>query len=210
MKKFAADNSEVKGYITGRYLVDTSVKLLNQDLVGTAIKLDGTPTDTRLNFIVNTTLPIEPNKTLKIGVVKKDSTHETDLTISYHPDPPALEKTDPAAVTQGDKDKPVTITGTNFLPGATVQAGDGVKVMVPQDGVKNSKNLQATFTVDEQAAVGPRKVTVTTPGGSSTDNLTVTVQAKATPATSQPPIAPKPAVTPAPQAPKSKPAAKTQ
>jgi hypothetical protein len=207
MKKFAADNPEVKGYITGRYLADTTVKLLNQNLPGAAIKLDGTPTDTRLNFIVTSVLPIAPDTSLKIGVVKKDGTHEMDLTISYQPAPPTVISTDPAAVTQDDKDKPIKITGTNFLPGATVQAGDGVTVTVPADGVKNSKELQATYTVTKDAATGKRDVTVATSAGvKGTGTAKLEVTAKTAPASTQPTAAPKPAVAPAEQSPKPKPA----
>jgi hypothetical protein len=212
MKTFAHDNPEVKGYITGRYLADTSIKLLNQNLPGAAIKLDGTPTDTRLNFIVTSVLPIAPDTTLKIGVVKKDGTHEMDLPISYHLDSPTVTNTDPPAVTQEDKDKPIKITGTNFLPGATVQvSGDGVTVTVPPDGVKNSKELQATYTVTKDAAAEQRNVTVTTPGGGKgTGPFMLPVQAKKAPASTQPATAPKPAVVPAPQTPKSKQAPKPQ
>jgi hypothetical protein len=212
MKKFAADNSEVKGYIAGQYLVNTSVKLMDQDPPGAAIKLDGTPTDTRLNFIVTSALPIAPGKTLKIGVVKKDSTHEMDLTIQYRPDAPTVEKTDPAAVTQEDKDKSIKITGTNFLPGDTqVQVSDdGVTITVAKDAVKSSKELQATYAVTKDATTTPRRVTIITSGGSSTSSVTITVQAKPPLATTPATAAPKPAGTTAPQAAKPKPATKTQ
>jgi hypothetical protein len=206
MKKFAADNPEVKGYLAGRYLADTSVKLLNQNLPGAAIKLDGTPTDTRLNFIVTSVLPIAPDTSLKIGVVKKDGTHEMDLTISYHPDPPTVTNTDPPAVTQDDKDKPIKITGTNFLPGATVQAGDGITITVPPDGVKNSKEVQANYTVTKDAATGMRDVTVVTSAGvKGTGTAKLEVKAKTAPASTQPAAAPKPAAVPAQPASKTKP-----
>ena len=212
MKKFAADNSEVKGYIAGQYLANTSVKLLDQNPPGAAIKLDGTPTDTRLNFIVTSTLPVSPGTTLKIGVTKKDSTHEMDLTIQYHPDAPTIENTDPTAVTQEDNDKPIKITGTNFLPGdAQVQvSGEGVTITVTKDGVKSSKELQATYKVAKDAPLEPRHITITTSGGSSISSVTITVKAKTPLATTPATAAPKPSGTPAPQGSKPKPPTKTQ
>src|SRR5262249_32976059 len=59
-----------------------------------------------------------------------------------------------------------TLTGTNFVSGATV-AVSGTGVTVSNLAVVNSTTITATFTVAANAAVGPDAVTVTTIGGTS-------------------------------------------
>jgi hypothetical protein len=57
----------------------------------------------------------------------------------------------------------VTVSGTSFQSGATVGAGAGVTVSGVT--VVSATQLQATLTIAPDAAVGPRDVTVTNPGG---------------------------------------------
>jgi hypothetical protein len=122
MKNFQNDKPEVKGSISGKCLLGTDIKLLNADLPGVTIRIDGTPTDQKLDFIINADHPVAPGKVLKIGVSKKgqDGVKETDLAVTYSPAAPTLTKVDPPTLTQGDQDKAVTLNGTNFLPGAQV------------------------------------------------------------------------------------------
>jgi hypothetical protein len=70
MKKLEGDKPQVKGSISGSYLSGTDIKLLNSDLPGVSIRLDGTPTDKKLDFVVKSDHPISPGKFLKIGVSK--------------------------------------------------------------------------------------------------------------------------------------------
>ena len=64
---------------------------------------------------------------------------------------------------QGAPGVGVTLTGTEFQPGATVTMGDGVAV---SDVVRVSlTTMTVTATVDPDAAPGPRVVTVTNPDG---------------------------------------------
>ncbi len=175
MKKFQNDKSQVKGYISGNYLSGTDVKLLNQDLQGASVRLDGTPTDQRLNFIVSSDVPIAPNSVLKIGVVKKETTKEVDVQVQYTAAIPTVTKIDPSEVKQGDKDKVLTITGTNFLPGSQVLIDPPGGITVPID-VKNSNStsLQVKITVADNAATGKRKAIVKTVGQTSeTADLTI-------------------------------------
>ena len=60
----------------------------------------------------------------------------------------------------------VTLTGTNFVAGATV-AVSGTGVTVNTIVVVNSTSLTANFVLEPAATVGARAVTVTTPGGTS-------------------------------------------
>jgi len=180
MKNFQNDKPEVKGSISGKYLLGTDVKLLNSDLAGVTIRVDGTPTDQKLDFIVNSNLPVAPGKVLKFGVSKKgqDTVKETDVAIQYSPAAPTLTKVDPASLTQGDQDKVLTLTGTNFLPGSTQV------LIVPTDGVavasvdvKSSTSLEAKVAVTATAPTSSRQVSVVTGGGSSS-GLAVTISKK--------------------------------
>ncbi len=61
----------------------------------------------------------------------------------------------------------VTLTGTNFVVGATTVNVGGGGVTVNNVVVGSSTSLTANFVLDPAAAVGPRIVTVTTAGGTS-------------------------------------------
>ena len=59
---------------------------------------------------------------------------------------------------------PVTLTGTNFVVGATTVAVVGGGVTVTNTVVSSSTSLTANFVLDPSAALGARTVTVTTAG----------------------------------------------
>ena len=61
----------------------------------------------------------------------------------------------------------VTLTGTNFVVGATTVAVSGGGVTVTNVVVGSSTSLTANFVLDPAAATGARSVTVTTAGGTS-------------------------------------------
>ena len=61
----------------------------------------------------------------------------------------------------------VTLTGTNFVVGATTVAVGGSGAMVTSVVVSSTTSLTATFVLDAAAAEGPRTVTVTTAIGTS-------------------------------------------
>jgi hypothetical protein len=90
------------------------------------------------------------------------------VAIQYSPAVPILTKVDPAGLTQGDKDKVLTLTGTNFLPGSTqvlVVPTDGITVTSVD--VKSSTSLEAKVSVADTAPTSSRQVSVVTGGGSS-------------------------------------------
>jgi IPT/TIG domain len=179
MKKFQNDKPEVKGSISGNYLSGTDVKLLNSDLPGVKIRLDGTPTDQKIDFVVNSDSPVAPGKSLKIGISKKgqDTVKETDLAIQYASAAPTLTKITPNTVKQGDKDTVLTLTGTNFLPGAN-QVLCGADCTASSVDVKSSTSLEAKITVTDTASTGARQVSVVTPGGSGNLASALTVNKK--------------------------------
>ena len=61
----------------------------------------------------------------------------------------------------------VTLTGTNFVVGATTVNIGGGGVTVTNVVVGSPTSLTASFVLDLAAADGPRTVTVTTAGGTS-------------------------------------------
>jgi hypothetical protein len=180
MKAFQNAHPEVKGSISGNYLSGTDLKLLNTDLNGVSIRLDGTPSDNRVDFVVSSELPLPPGKVLKIGVTKKgqETPREIDLAVQYSAAPPALTTVEPDTITQGDADKVLTLTGSNFLPGATQV------VIVPSDGitvgaveVSDSKTLTVKVTATDSAATTDRHINVMTAGGTG-PGLTLKINKK--------------------------------
>jgi hypothetical protein len=76
----------------------------------------------------------------------------------------------------------VTLTGTNFVVGATTVAVAGGGVSVTNVAVSSTTSLTANFVLDAAAALGARAVTVTTPGGTSDgQNFTITAPAPGAP-----------------------------
>jgi 6-phosphogluconolactonase (cycloisomerase 2 family) len=73
----------------------------------------------------------------------------------------------------------VSITGSNFVSGATSVAVAGTGVVVSNVVVTSSTLLTATFTIDTAAALGAHDVSVITAGG-STGGLSFTVNAPPT------------------------------
>jgi hypothetical protein len=64
-----------------------------------------------------------------------------------------------------------TLSGTNFITGATTVAVDGTGVSAANVNVTSATSLTADFTVTGAAALGPRNVTVSTAGGSSASQI---------------------------------------
>jgi len=86
--------------------------------------------------------------------------------------PPTLTSINPSRGIQGQA-VGVTLTGTNFATGATVNVS-GTLVTVSNTTVVSTTQITATFTIDKAAAVGDRTVSVTT-SGLTTSAVTFTV-----------------------------------
>jgi hypothetical protein len=87
--------------------------------------------------------------------------------------PPTLSSIVPNSGQQGAT-VPVTLTGTDFLTGATVNVS-GTGITVSNLIVASSTTITADFVIASGAATGPRAVSVTTSGGTSnTLNFDVT------------------------------------
>ena len=94
----------------------------------------------------------------------KVHTFTTNGTFTVSP-VPTLTSVSPTSGIQGTTFG-VTLTGTNFVSGATV-AVSGTGVTVSNVNVASSTSLTATFTIGSSAAIGGRNVTVTTSAGTS-------------------------------------------
>jgi len=91
------------------------------------------------------------------------------------PPAPTLTSISPNSGTQGNNILPVTLTGTNFISGATINFG-GAGVTISNTTVVNSATITATLAIAASAATGGRSVSVTTAGGTS-NGVTFTVNA---------------------------------
>jgi YVTN family beta-propeller protein len=89
-------------------------------------------------------------------------------TISFTvlPPVPTLSSLNPSTVVEGAT-VTETLTGTNFVTGATTVAVSGAGVAVSSVNVTSATSLTASFAVNSAADLGTRQVTVTTAGGTS-------------------------------------------
>ena len=87
------------------------------------------------------------------------------VSFTVNPPAPTLTAASPNSGAQGAT-VPVTVTGTNFVTGATVSPGNS-GITVSGLTVVSSTQITATFTISGTAATGANNVTVTTSGGTS-------------------------------------------
>src|SRR6202790_917218 len=80
-------------------------------------------------------------------------------------DPPTLTSISPNSGVQGQS-VPVTLTGTNFVAGATIGLS-GAGITISNTTVVSTTQITATFTIAGNAATGAQNVTVTSSGGTS-------------------------------------------
>ncbi|HYO76079.1 MAG TPA: IPT/TIG domain-containing protein, partial [Thermoanaerobaculia bacterium] len=92
--------------------------------------------------------------------------------------PPDARQLAPASITAGTM-VPVVVTGENFVQGLRIAAGNGVAAAVT---AVTPTQINAAFSVDANAAPGPRAVVVTNPDGMSDPTpVQLTVVGKAAP-----------------------------
>jgi hypothetical protein len=83
--------------------------------------------------------------------------------------PPTLNLISPNGGIEGQSVS-VTLTGTNFIAGATIGLSGG-GITVSNTTVASATQITATFTIAGDAAVGANEVTVTTSGGASGNQM---------------------------------------
>ena len=87
------------------------------------------------------------------------------VSFTVNPPAPTLASVSPASGVQGTS-VPVTLTGTNFVSGATVGVGNP-GITVGSATLVSATQITATLTTGASAATGAANVTVTTGGGTS-------------------------------------------
>ncbi len=80
------------------------------------------------------------------------------------PGGPIVRSSSPSSAFQGTRNLEVTISGLNFIEGATVSFGPGITVM-SQPQVSLSNFITVTIEISDTAAPGPREIRVINPDG---------------------------------------------
>jgi len=172
--KFKDDNFTVNGTIIGNFFSDSSIDLVNPPK-GLTVKLDGTPTDKQLKFVLTGTQPLVPNTALEFVIKSKsgDQAH-----IVYHVGTgvaPTLASIDPTTVKVGQSTT-VTLAGTGFLPdGMTIVFDPSAGLTAGSITFTSSKSIKFDLAVAATAAEGQRKLQVSSAGGLSAQSLTFSV-----------------------------------
>src|SRR5208283_193023 len=98
--------------------------------------------------------------------VTTDGLTTTTVPFTVNPPAPTLTSVSPAMGAQGGVVN-VTLTGTNFVAGCTINVPAGEGITTSAVTVMNSTTITATFTIAAGATLGAQNVTVTTSGGIS-------------------------------------------
>jgi hypothetical protein len=181
LKKFQADKPVVKGFLAGRFSPDVRINLLNQEPEGLSIKLDGTPSNNRLRFIIESTQPVPPDTLLIFEVANDQAVQTTSRRIHYKQDAPIIESITPNEGVRDTDELEIEITGKNFTPGKTnvLVAGTGVRVLPNSVEVLEggTNKLKAILVIAADAPPGERRITVSNPTGGSAAFVAFTVKA---------------------------------
>jgi len=173
--KFQADNFTVKGSISGTFLANTTLELVSPPK-GLSVKLDGTPADNGLNFILSDATPIPANTVLEFAI--KGSTGEaTHLTyrVNYTATRPSVTSINPASVKAGESVS-ITLTGSHFLPeGMAVVLDPSTGVTVGPLQFTSSTEIKFDVSATAAAAAGARSLKVSGPTGLSDTALTLSI-----------------------------------
>ncbi len=113
------------------------------------------------------------NRSVAVSTGGGTSSPVVFLITSGQPPAPTLTAINPSSGFQGTS-VPVTLTGTNFIPGATTLTVSGSGVIGTSVNVVSGTSLTANFIVDPSAALGTRSITVSTVSGTS-GSVTFTV-----------------------------------
>ncbi len=170
--KFKDDNFIVNGTIVGNFFSDATVEMVSPPQ-GLTVKLDGTPTDKALKFILTGTRPLAPKTLLEFVVKGKggDQSH-----VNYRvPDAPAPTLTsvsmDPATLKVGQSAM-LTVQGTGFVPeGMTIVLDPSAGLTPGPIQFVSSKEIKFDLAVAASAAEGQKSLRVTSAGVLSANAL---------------------------------------
>ena len=141
-------------------------------MAGATIGLSGTGIAVSNTVVISATqisalFAIAGNATVGVQNVSVTTSGGTSgvQTFTVNQAPPTLSAISPNSGVQGQS-VPVTLTGTNFIAGATIGLS-GTGITVSSTTVVSATQITATFTILGTATVGAQNVTVTTAGGTS-------------------------------------------
>jgi hypothetical protein len=180
---FQQDNFTINGTITGNFLTNATVQLADPVPAGLSVKLDGTPTDSLIKFVLTGTKPVLPHQIL-IFAVSGVTGDPGKVTFEVNYSPPAPEPTkvtpDPCTIKAGSSVS-VMVTGKNFL-------GDATKVFLsksPNGGatgltpgsvtVDSSTEIKLDLAAGASATSGNYDLRVMSLGGPSTGSFSCSV-----------------------------------
>jgi subtilase family serine protease len=123
---------------------------------------------------VTATFTIAANATVSSRTVSVTTPIGNSNTVTFAVTGPTLTSISPPNGTHGTT-VPVTLTGTN-LSGATAISVSGGGIQVTGLQVTNSTTVTANFVISSGATLSSRSVSVTTPIGTTTGNVTFTVK----------------------------------
>lgn len=178
MEGFLKAPSQVEGQIIGRNLIGAEIELSNPP-DGVSIQKKGTPDNNSLLFTIDVKKQV-PNETrLRFVLKKQNELVKQDFDISYVTLPPRVSSISLDELLQGDKDRTVTIKGSNFVDGVTKveiekQNGD----IETKQTVKSNEEIELKITVKDDAKEGVRKLTVTNGTGLNSAVRTITIKKK--------------------------------
>lgn len=178
MEGFLKAPSEVEGLVIGRNLIGAEIELSNPP-EGVSIQRKGTPDSNNLMFKIDVKKNV-PNETrLHFVIKKKSEVVKQDLDVNYFVLPPRISNISTNELVQGDKDRSITLKGSNFVDGVTkveIEKQDGD--IETKQVVKSNEEIELTVTVKDSAKEGTRKLSVTNGTGLNSVARTITIKRK--------------------------------
>lgn len=177
----------VHGSVVGRFLDGATVSLLEASDLDLDIALDSARQsgDNRLYFVITPKKVVPAGTRLTFQLTKEKLVTSFSKLLTHHLPAPTLTSIDPAKGTV-KADVPVKLVGSGFFDGDVTIVFDGSSdaastgIKVGNLSVKDSSNIEATFSIDSKAKIGDREVQVLTSGGlTGVQKFTVSADAAA-------------------------------
>jgi hypothetical protein len=160
-----APSSDVQGAAVALTLTGTNFAPGSTiSLSGTGITVSNTTVVSSTSITATFTIAANAPTGAQNVTVTRGSKASASQIFTVNSGAPTLTSVNPSSGTQGQA-AGVTLTGTLFTSGATVQAGVGITVS--NTTVVSSTSITATFNIAQNAPTGPQNVTVTTSIGTS-------------------------------------------
>ena len=166
--KAESDKPELKGFILGSALSDVKIDVGSGAPKGMHVSIDGTPSESRLDFTLKSDGPIQPNTWVEITTTKGTATARSSGLISYQAAAPtaSFDKTTGVVGTSVD----ITMTGTGFFGDTTTvttPSGSNIKVSkLKADKETPATKMTFTLAIDSSTKPSHYAITVKTPVGS--------------------------------------------